>query len=56
MASSSASLAVVRFGEFEANLRSRLEARAVERILAACADQGGLERMPVHEFVGMFVV
>ncbi len=42
--------------KFEANLRSRLAAPAVERILAACKDQARLEEMPVPEFVGLFVV
>jgi 2-methylcitrate dehydratase len=41
--------------KFEENLRSRLPGRAVDRILAACSDQGRLEAMPVHEFVGLFV-
>jgi 2-methylcitrate dehydratase len=41
--------------KFKENLRSRLLAPATERILAACADQGRLERMPVQEFVSLFV-
>jgi hypothetical protein len=42
--------------KFEANLRSRLAPPAVERILEASADQARLERMPVQEFVSLFVV
>ena len=42
-------------GKFEANLRSRLTARAVERILEACADQVRLEQTPVQEFISLFV-
>lgn len=42
--------------KFERNLRSRLPAAAADRIRAACADQERLERMPVPEFVGLFVV
>jgi 2-methylcitrate dehydratase len=42
--------------KFQENLRTRLPALAVDRILACCADQEGLERMPVHEFVALFVV
>ncbi len=41
--------------KFEANLRARLRAPAVERILESCADQGRLERIPVPEFVALFV-
>jgi len=41
--------------KFEANLRSRLPASAVDRILECCAYQEQLERMPVIEFVGLFV-
>ncbi len=42
--------------KFEENLRTRLSPPAVERILACGADQERLERMPVHEFVALFVV
>jgi 2-methylcitrate dehydratase len=42
--------------KFEENLRSRLSPRAVDRILDSCADQDRLERLPVHEFVSLFVV
>jgi 2-methylcitrate dehydratase len=42
--------------KFEKNLRSRLPARAVDHILAVSADQEKLERMPVHEFMALFVV
>jgi 2-methylcitrate dehydratase len=42
--------------KFENNLRSRLPARAADRLLEACADQQRLERMPVDEFVALFVV
>jgi 2-methylcitrate dehydratase len=42
--------------KFEENVRSRLSPPAVERILAGCADQQRLERMPVQEFVSLFVV
>jgi 2-methylcitrate dehydratase len=42
--------------KFEANLRARLAPPAVDRVLAAVADQGRLEQMPVPEFVGLFVV
>src|SRR4051812_45728409 len=41
--------------KFERNLRSRLPAAAAGRVLEATADQGRLERMPVTEFVGLFV-
>jgi 2-methylcitrate dehydratase PrpD len=41
--------------KFEENLRARLAPSAVDRILESCADQGRLERMPVHEFVSLFV-
>ena len=41
--------------KFEKNLRSRLAPPAVDRILAAGADQTGLEQMPVDEFVALFV-
>jgi 2-methylcitrate dehydratase len=42
--------------KFENNLRSRLPAPAVERVLRATADQQRLERMPVQEFMALFVV
>jgi 2-methylcitrate dehydratase len=42
--------------KFEKNLRSRLPPAAVERVLAAAADQERLEQMPVPEFVGLFTV
>ena len=42
--------------KFEENLRARLAPRAVERILDAGADRSRLERMPVSEFVSLFVV
>jgi 2-methylcitrate dehydratase len=42
--------------KFEKNLRSRLDPRAVERVLAACADAPRLERMPVSDFVALLVV
>jgi 2-methylcitrate dehydratase len=42
--------------KFQQNLRSRLPGAAVERILAAGADQSRLEQMPVDEFVSLFVV
>jgi 2-methylcitrate dehydratase len=42
--------------KFEANLRSRLTSAAVARVLEACGEQRRLERMPVDEFVGLFVV
>ena len=42
--------------KFEANLRTRLPGPSVERILACCGDQERLERMPVPEFVALFVV
>jgi 2-methylcitrate dehydratase len=41
--------------KFERNLRSRLSSGATGRILDACADQGKLERMPVPDFVALFV-
>jgi 2-methylcitrate dehydratase len=41
--------------KFERNVRSRLSPQATERVLAACADQQGLERMPVADFVALFV-
>ena len=42
--------------KFEANVRTRLAPPAVERVLEACADQARLERMPVVDFVSLFVV
>jgi 2-methylcitrate dehydratase len=42
--------------KFEDNLRSRLAAPPIERILSCCSDQEQLERMPVPEFVELFVV
>jgi 2-methylcitrate dehydratase len=42
--------------KFEMNLRSRLSPQATERVIAAGADQEGLERMPVADFVSLFVV
>jgi 2-methylcitrate dehydratase len=41
--------------KFERNLRTRLPAASVDRILAACSDGERLEGMPVHEFVALFV-
>jgi 2-methylcitrate dehydratase len=41
--------------KFERNLRSRLSSEATRPILDACADQGRLERMPVPDFVALFV-
>jgi 2-methylcitrate dehydratase len=41
--------------KFEENLRSRLAPPAADRALEACADQTRLERMPVTEFVALFV-
>jgi 2-methylcitrate dehydratase len=41
--------------KFERNLRTRLAPPAVERVLQACTDPHKLERMPVHEFVALFV-
>ena len=41
--------------KFETNLRTRLSPAAVDRIRECCTDQGRLERMPVHEFVSLFV-
>jgi 2-methylcitrate dehydratase PrpD len=40
--------------KFERNVRSRLSPEATERVLAACADQEGLGRMAVADFVGLF--
>jgi 2-methylcitrate dehydratase len=42
--------------KFEANLRTRLQPRAVEHVLAACAEQTSLEQMLVQKFVSLFVV
>jgi 2-methylcitrate dehydratase len=42
--------------KFEKNLRSRLPAPAVERVLHATTDQERLERMPVDEFMGLLVI
>ncbi|HEY4358000.1 MAG TPA: bifunctional 2-methylcitrate dehydratase/aconitate hydratase [Acidobacteriaceae bacterium] len=42
--------------KFKQNLARRLSPEAQERILAATAEQAGLEAMPVDEFVSMFVV
>jgi 2-methylcitrate dehydratase len=39
----------------ETNLRTRLSAAAVARIMECCTDQARLERMPVQEFVSLFV-
>jgi 2-methylcitrate dehydratase len=41
--------------KFERNLASRFGAAQRERIFAACADQAGLEALPVHEFVDLWV-
>jgi 2-methylcitrate dehydratase len=41
--------------KFERNLRSRLSSEQVDRILTCCSDQNRLERLPVHEFVALFV-
>jgi 2-methylcitrate dehydratase len=41
--------------KFEKNVRSRLSAPAVDRILEACGEQARLEEMPVREFVSLFV-
>jgi 2-methylcitrate dehydratase len=41
--------------KFESNIRSRLSPQAADAILAACTDQNRLERMPVSEFVALFV-
>jgi 2-methylcitrate dehydratase len=37
------------------NLRSRLSAQAADRILAACGDRERLERLPVTEFMALFI-
>src|SRR4051794_17358004 len=42
--------------KFERNLRTRLAPRAADRVLESCADPARLERMPVQEFVALFVV
>jgi 2-methylcitrate dehydratase len=42
--------------KFQRNLRSRRPPGAADRVLDACADQRRLERMPVQEFVALFVV
>ncbi len=42
--------------KFERNLRSRLPAQAADRVLETCGDQQRLERMPVDDFVSLFVV
>ena len=42
--------------KFEANVRTRLPAGAVGRVLDACADQAKLERTPVEDFIALFVV
>jgi 2-methylcitrate dehydratase len=42
--------------KFEVNLRSRLAPAAADRVLEATRDQARLERMPVREFVSLFVV
>jgi 2-methylcitrate dehydratase len=44
------------FTKFEDNLRSRLSPPAVDNILRRCQDQERFERLPVHEFVALFVV
>jgi 2-methylcitrate dehydratase len=41
--------------KFEQNLHTRLAPPGVERVLQACTDQHKLERMPVNEFVSLFV-
>jgi 2-methylcitrate dehydratase len=42
--------------KFARNLRSRLCDRTADRVLEAFSDQGRLERMRVHELMGLFVV
>jgi 2-methylcitrate dehydratase len=42
--------------KFKTNLARRLSVEAQEKILAATAEQAGLEKMAVDEFVEMFVV
>ncbi len=44
------------WAKFAHNLRSRLTAKAAERVLEVCADQQRLEQMPVQDFVALFVV
>jgi 2-methylcitrate dehydratase len=44
------------WAKFEKNLRTRLPARAADRVLDVGASQARLEQMPVEEFVGLFVV
>jgi 2-methylcitrate dehydratase PrpD len=41
--------------KFEENIRTRLSPPAVDRLLGYCADQERLERMPVPDFVALFV-
>jgi 2-methylcitrate dehydratase len=42
--------------KFERNLRTRLPARAADRVLDVCVNQQRLEEMPVQDFVALFVV
>jgi 2-methylcitrate dehydratase len=42
--------------KFENNLRARLPKQAADRVLEACAEPQRVERMPVDEFVALFVV
>ena len=42
--------------KFERNISTRLSSDQCERILSLCDDQARLESMPVHEFMGLWVV
>ncbi len=42
-------------GKCRANLSARLPAPRVEELMALCLDRQRLEKMPVHEFMGMLV-
>jgi 2-methylcitrate dehydratase len=42
--------------KFETNLAARFPNRRVVTILERCHDQASLERLPVHEFMEMFVI
>ncbi|MFP3978278.1 2-methylcitrate dehydratase [Marinobacter sp. KMM 10035] len=42
--------------KFRANLATRFPAQRCEQIFGACKNQKSLENIPVHEFVGMFVI
>jgi 2-methylcitrate dehydratase len=40
--------------KFDRNIRAQLSARAADRIMESCAEQGPLEQMPVDDFLALF--